>query len=100
MPAVQAKDPPQLNWAAMRPYELKKHCRGRGLAEAGSKAALVARLQGREELQPPKAVTNDVEAEAKAVALKEAAKAGSVADIDATGYRCYRYVVLFDLCKS
>ena len=82
---------PQLNWAGMRPYELKKHCRGRGLAEEGSsKATLVARLEGREqpEHSPPVGgvaivAASDPVAEAKAVELKEAAKSGSVDVIQA-----------------
>ena len=81
---------PQLNWAGMRPYELKKHCRARGLAEEGSKATLVARLEGREqpEHSPPVGgvaivAASDPVAEAKAVELKEAAKSGSVDVIQA-----------------
>lgn len=87
------KPPLEPEWARMRPYELKKHCRGRGLAEDGPKATLVARLQGREQSSSPGAAetssiptapASDPEAEARATAaaaLKDAAKAGNVAEI-------------------
>ena len=83
---------PQLDWARMRPYELKKHCRSRGLADDGPKRTLVGRLDGSLVEKPPTPVAmagvelNDPEVEtgaAQAAALVEAAKKGSVEDIQA-----------------
>ena len=37
---------PEPDWEAMRPYQLKKECKKRGLSDAGLKATLIARLRG------------------------------------------------------
>eukprot|EP01048_Picozoa_sp_COSAG05_P024122 COSAG05_NODE_5529_length_1150_cov_3.374881_1_plen_303_part_00 len=77
---------PQLDWARMRPYELKKHCRHRGLCEVGQKATLVARLEGAPEAQPGHAAPvpeNDPGTQARNAALKEASKIGDVGQIQA-----------------
>ena len=34
------------DWEAMRPYELKKECKKRGLSDEGLKGTLIARLRG------------------------------------------------------